>query len=112
MLRCEGWWEQDMYGRQPMQELRLEFQDGAVSGSGTDIVGPFTLEGVLANGKVDITKQYIGRHRLKYIGDFDGEGTMQGTWMIGGVSGGRWAIRIVPQPSTRCESRGEQIVPE
>jgi hypothetical protein len=59
-----------------------------------------------------MTKQYIGQHHLKYIGDFDGEGTMQGTWMIGGYAGGRWAIRVVPDQSTRSNSISEQIVPK
>jgi len=29
-LHCEGWWEQSGYGRQPMEQLRIEFDGGDI----------------------------------------------------------------------------------
>ena len=92
-LQCDGWWEQNYLGRQEMQPLELSFRDGEISGSGEDVVGPFTLQGTLQNGNVSINKQYHGQHAALYVGQFDGEGTMQGTWYIGEMTG-PWLIRI------------------
>src|SRR5690349_1495187 len=47
-MPCEGWWEQDILGRQPMRELLLRFEGGQIAGSGHDIVGPFTIAGTIA----------------------------------------------------------------
>ena len=93
-FRCDGWWEQDYYGRQPMEGLRLSIDAAGISGSGTDIIGPFTLTGsIREGGAVAIIKTYVGRHRVKYVGMYDGEGTMAGQWLIGPLSG-RWLIAI------------------
>lgn len=94
LARCEGWWEQDGYGRQPMEELRIAFDGRNLRGSGVDFVGPFTLEGTVSEaGIVAILKQYLGRHQVVYIGRSDGEGTFTGIWRIGAL-GGRWTIKI------------------
>src|SRR5947207_8154485 len=45
LCRCDGWWEEQGYGRQPMENLRISFGQGRLQGSGSDIVGPFTLSG-------------------------------------------------------------------
>jgi hypothetical protein len=91
---CEGWWEQGFFGRQPMQNLSLAFDGLRIRGSGVDIVGPFTLEGLFdERGGVAMIKQYLGRHALDYLGVYDGEGTMSGEWRLGGFSGA-WMITI------------------
>jgi hypothetical protein len=77
-LHCEGWWEQAGYGRQPMEQLRIEFDGGDIRGSGTDIVGLFALTGTIEEGKVAIVKQYLGQHSVDFLGMYDGEGTMHG----------------------------------
>ncbi len=92
-IQAEGWWEQDFYGRQMMDPLVLSFEKGAVSGSGRDIVGPFTMSGVIKDGKVAIKKHYVGQHDTDYFGQFDGEGTMHGTWQIH-ESTGPWMIHL------------------
>lgn len=96
--QCEGWWEQNVYGRQPMSPLTLTFTDGEIQGSGNDIVGPFTMTGTMRDGQVVIHKQYLGKHATKYIGQFDGEGSMQGSWHIGDVTG-PWGIRYLGKPT-------------
>ena len=91
---CTGWWFQQGYGRQPMEDLVLQFDGGLITGSGTDIIGAFTFAGEMESGEVNLLKQYIGQHSVDYIGTFDGEGTMQGDWFIGSFTG-EWLIKIV-----------------
>jgi hypothetical protein len=77
-----------------MENLRIAFEDGRIRGSGSDMVGPFMLSGIIdAGGTVVIRKQYVGQHEVTYTGVFDGEGTMSGQWNIDGLHG-PWAIRI------------------
>ncbi len=92
-LRCDGWWEQSGYGRQPMEDLTLRIDEGSVHGSGHDIVGAFTMGGTIDAGAVSIVKQYIDAHEVLYVGTFDGEGMFRGRWSIWGV-GGEWMIRV------------------
>ncbi|MEZ6132213.1 MAG: hypothetical protein R3C59_26430 [Planctomycetaceae bacterium] len=94
VVRCEGWWEQAGYGRQPMHGLRLRFDDRLIVGEGFDIIGPFTLEGFIRQGVVNLQKHYKDAHSVDYPGTFDGEGTLQGHWSIHGF-GGRWLIKVV-----------------
>src|SRR5689334_2599846 len=78
-MPCEGWWEQDILGRQPMRELLLRFEGGQIAGSGHDIVGPFTIAGTIAaDGNVAMVKRYVGAHAVRYVGSYDGEGLMWG----------------------------------
>jgi len=77
-----------------MTNLQITFEQGRFQGSGTDIVGPFTLSGIISDGGVvTIDKQYVGRHCVQYSGNYDGEGTMAGTWTVEGFHG-PWLIRI------------------
>lgn len=102
-VKCDGWWEQNGLGRQPMDDLLLSIQDGSLIGQGTDVVGDFELRGELVEGRVSIMKQYVNAHEVYYSGTFDGEGTLQGNWAINSI-GGSWLIRIVsatgPAPIT------------
>ena len=51
-------------------------------------VGAFTLTGQIAStGEVVIAKQYLKKHGVSYVGQYDGEGTMSGTWRIGADHG-------------------------
>ena len=91
---CFGWWEQRWFGRRPMDQLRLAFSSPRIEGSGTDCIGPFVLEGVIANnGGVTLQKIYVGKHDVTYDGQYDGEGRMWGTWKCGPDSG-RWMIAM------------------
>ncbi len=92
---CIGWWEQAGFGRQPMNNLVVEFSAGHLSGSGMDIVGEFTLQGHMqSDGQIRLVKQYVGRHQVIYLGQYDGEGTFFGTWVID-VLHGSWSIKIL-----------------
>ena len=91
---CEGWWEQGGFGRQPMEQLVMEFDGGSIRGSGIDIVGPFAFDGRITRGTVSLIKQYIDQHSVRYVGTFDGEGTFDGTWEIESFRG-RWRIRVL-----------------
>jgi hypothetical protein len=93
-LPCEGWWEQDMFGRQPMRELTLRFGAGRITGSGHDIIGSFTISGAIAaDGKVVLFKRYVAMHAVRYVGNYDGEGLMWGQWWIGPLHN-RWLIKV------------------
>jgi hypothetical protein len=109
LCRCDGWWEEAGYGRQPMEDLRISFELGRIQGSGSDIVGPFTLLGTIgAGGAVFIHKQYIGQHHVEYTGTFDGEGAMWGTWRIECFRG-PWMIRIRRFDSDWAEEIGDFV---
>ena len=93
-IQCEGWWQQAGYGRQPMRDLRLRFDGNQIRGAGRDIVGPFTFTGTISEqGNVAMVKQYLGRHSVDYLGQYDGEGLLWGEWQIGPLRD-RWMIRI------------------
>ena len=93
-IPCDGWWHQEVFGRQPMKELRLKFDSGSIFGSGRDIIGLFTFRGKIdENGRVAMVKQYIGQHSVDYVGTYDGEGLLYGEWHIRDMKD-RWLIRI------------------
>jgi hypothetical protein len=83
--RWEGFWVQEWLGRQAMTPFTLNFADGRITGNGRDVVGRFTFTGEYdeATGAVRLVKQYVGKHRVLYVGQPDGEGSIQGTWSIG-----------------------------
>ncbi len=48
----------------------LEFhEDGTITLEGSDTVGDFEFTGELKNGKMYLTKQYIGQHAVYYVGN-------------------------------------------
>jgi hypothetical protein len=110
-IPCEGWWQQQGFGRQPMRDLRLRFDGGTISGAGRDIVGPFTLTGSLSDqGHVVMMKRYIGQHAVDYLGQYDGEGSLWGEWHIGPLKD-RWMIRIGNTKSSAAHPREiEEII--
>ena len=78
-----------------MEDLVIEFSAGLIRGSGRDVVGDFQMYGTMEpNGRVKIVKQYTGRHQVVYIGNYDGEGTMFGTWLIEMLQGS-WSIKLL-----------------
>lgn len=91
-----GYWEQPVFGRQPMRDFLLRFSGEKVEGEGRDIIGRFTVRGTCDDrGNVVMVKQYIGRHRVFYRGVYDGEGTIYGTWSIGEHFSGPFALSPV-----------------
>lgn len=107
-VQCEGWWQQHLYGRQAMEPLTLTFDGTRLSGEGLDVVGPFHFSGTIDQGRVVLTKQYLGRHKVTYLGNYDGEGTLSGDWQIG-FDRGQWLIRIVGQAAEHRRLTAEQI---
>jgi hypothetical protein len=87
-------------GRNKM-DLDLEWENGTVTGSGHDRVGPFTIEGTYdtATGRCEWTKQYLRRHSVAYRGVNDGHG-IWGVWEIrqlGGLYVDRGGFHIWPE---------------
>jgi hypothetical protein len=92
----QGFWDQDIWGRQEMRGLVLRFAGGAVEGEGRDMVGRFTFRGSYDDqGHVSLVKQYVGRHQVVYEGTYDGEGTILGRWFILGAGIGKFALSPV-----------------
>lgn len=78
-----------------MQDLQLSMSESRIAGKGRDVVGSFTMDGCRRpDGLVEILKQYRGAHSVLYVGNYDGEGTLYGTWDISGYRG-QWSIRIL-----------------
>jgi hypothetical protein len=77
-----GFWIQGGFGKQKMR-LAMSFAAGRVSGTVTDIVGRFVFDGIydLKSGRCQMTKQYLGAHRLTYDGVSQGNGLwLWGVW--------------------------------
>lgn len=110
--RWRGYWEQGVWGRQPMR-LALRLSEGDIEGEGDDIIGRFTFQGRYdVQGRVSMIKQYIGRHQVLYEGAYDGEGTIFGTWFISHLWQGPFAIVLeAADGQAAAESAITQIVP-
>jgi hypothetical protein len=94
MIDCTGWWQQRGFGRQAMNNLKIDFRGPTIFGQGSDIIAPFTITGKLRpDGSVEIIKKYDQRHTVLYVGTYDGEGSLTGRWDIGGYQG-EWSIRL------------------
>jgi hypothetical protein len=107
--RWDGFWVQEYYGRQAMTPFTLKFAEGRVTGQGKDMVGRFTFSGLYdeATGTVRMVKQYIGKHQVLYVGQPDGEGSIQGTWSIGEYCKGPFLLRPMMQ-----KPRGDEPIQE
>ncbi len=91
--RWRGFWESPLWGRRWMEPLTLQFAAGRVRGEGVDCIGPFTFAGTYSDdGVVQMTKQYIGRHWVRYEGRVEGEGAIVGRWFIPPVSSGAFGF--------------------
>ncbi|HEX6810105.1 MAG TPA: hypothetical protein VF384_00655 [Planctomycetota bacterium] len=79
------------------QQMRLEFADGLMRGSGDDQLGTFTIDGEfrVAEGQVRVgwIKTYRGAHSILYLGTFDGV-RIEGRWDIDGY-GDQFALEYV-----------------
>ena len=60
----------------------------------------------MKTGRVLMVKQYLGKHSVRYTGEPDGEGSIQGTWEITtafGVQNGTFLLRPVLRKPTGDE---------
>ncbi len=95
--RYRGHWDQSVFGRQAMTDLVLHFEDGHITGAGEDVVGKFRFSGTYDQaGNIVMVKQYLDRHQVVYVGRYDGEGTIHGTWEIPPLWRGTFAL--TPEP--------------
>lgn len=79
-----------------MEDFTLRFDNGIVSGGGKDIIGMFVIKGDYSAGEITFVKQYIGRHKVVYTGQYDGEGSIHGTWVIPGNNKGPFSLSPSP----------------
>jgi hypothetical protein len=104
MHHWTGYWEQRGMGRQPMEDLSLQLAGGLIRGGGRDIIGLFTFHGRMEqDGRVLMTKQYIGRHAVFYEGQYDGEGTIFGQWSIEAWDSGDFMLRLTSTKGCAAE---------
>lgn len=77
----------------PMEFNHMWFgAEGDVTGSGSDAVGQFNLNGTHSSyGSVTFTKQYVGAHAVQYTGNLDGN-SLTGEWEIVGNCSGTFSI--------------------
>jgi hypothetical protein len=68
--------------------LFLVFEQGRISGEGTDYVGPWAATGSYdpRTGECRWTKKYVGRHQVLYLGNSTENG-IQGKWDLSWSSG-------------------------
>ena len=68
--------------------LYLCFENGTITGEGTDYVGPWTAAGSYDadSGVCSWIKQYVGKHQVFYGGQCGPKGIM-GEWTISGLHG-------------------------
>jgi hypothetical protein len=96
--RYRGYWDQPAFGRQPMNDLVLHFEDGSITGAGEDMIGAFHFTGSYdGRGNLVMVKQYVGLHQVHYEGRYDGEGTIHGTWRIEPFWRGTFALAAEPR---------------
>jgi hypothetical protein len=81
-------------------DLALACQNGVLTGTGSDRVGPYTVDGTYdpATGHCEWTKQYLGKHRVAYRGINDGHG-IWGVWeirILGGLYRDRGGFHLWP----------------
>jgi hypothetical protein len=64
-------------------ELRLTFENGAMTGEGRDLVGTFVIKGRydLTSGKCHWKKRYHAKHEVSYQGYNEGKG-IWGVWEL------------------------------
>ncbi len=95
----DGWWQCGDGDRIPLTEIQLFYYgDRTISGSGIDprdLRGFFFLHGAwLEDGRVTFRKEPLAAAPVEnLIGEYDGEGTMWGTW-TSDEDAGSWLIRI------------------
>ncbi len=102
-------------GRQ-RTDVAMDFSSGTLTGTGTDRVGPYTVDGTYdpVTGQCEWTKQYLGKHRVAYRGVNDGRG-IWGVWEIrlrGGLYTDRGGFHLWPAGTDVSEesARTEQAV--
>lgn len=73
--------------------LYLSFDDGRITGEGTDYVGPWHIRGTYdeLSGVCNWVKQYLGRHQVIYTGLNEGDGIV-GQWTIGNYLDGTFHV--------------------
>jgi hypothetical protein len=106
--KWEGFWVQELWGRQSMRAFELHFRNGEITGGGRDVVGTFTFAGQCDphTGRVVMVKQYHLKHRVMYDGMPDGEGSIVGTWSIGPDWTGSFLLRpVVAKPTADAPIR-------
>jgi hypothetical protein len=116
--RWAGFYLQYWFPGRHTTSLELMAAGGQLDGTGQDRVGLYTTNGSYdsATGRCEWTKQYVGKHRVRYRGINDGHG-IWGVWeirLLGGLYLDRVGFHIWAEGSDVSEesARTEQAVLE
>ena len=97
-------------------DVTMTYSRGEMTGRGYDRVGPFNIDGTydVGTGECEWTKQYLGKHSVRYRGVNNGQG-IWGVWEIRQLAGlftDRGGFHIWPEGSDVSEEseRTEQAV--
>ena len=78
-----GFYVEDLQPRPGWMHLYINFENGVISGEGTDYVGPWVIKGTydLSHAVCEWTKHYQGKHNVAYRGKITDDG-IRGVWNI------------------------------
>ena len=113
-----GFWEQEDWGRQPMEAFELHFRGGAATGRGRTWSGrsPSAANTTTRPARFALVKQYLGKHQVLYVGRPDGEGCILGKWTVTGSFDGHGSMvttgpfRVTPGLPPADRGRADQRV--
>jgi hypothetical protein len=78
-----------MYGSGDSEEargIRLQLTGSAISGRGSDAVGPCEWSGHIRGAEAEIVKRYTGKHDIVHRGAYNADkGSIKGEWHIPGT---------------------------
>ena len=104
------------YYEQIGQRYELKFHSfflngvGKIEGSGQDHVATFVISGtVYPNGDVTFTKQYIGKHALKYSGRISNSSLIDGSWEHVGYNTGKFHVERDNGLESQWGATGSQV---
>ena len=97
MCLWKGYYEQNGQRNEMRFAQFAAIQGQGVFGSGSDNIGQFQIQGnVSNNGDIMFTKQYMGKHAVRYTGRISGS-SIDGTWELQGAGTGKFHIEMDSQ---------------
>ncbi|MCH2081857.1 MAG: hypothetical protein MK226_05665 [Saprospiraceae bacterium] len=99
--------------RKHEMNFQLDFQNGTITGSGSDDVGVFSWVGTYSIDSMtcNMTKFYHDRHTVAYKGNVDENG-IWGTWSLSDLTGGFhiWPSQNGAQTKAEEEEKEEEVI--
>lgn len=87
--RWKGYWEQGF--KRGEMDCVITISGSQITGYGSDLVGNFTWTGYISGRKVNIIKQYYGKHKVSYEGTMI-DNSINGNWAIEHIDHGSFTL--------------------